>query len=236
MPAWLSEVFGVVGTLGFMLMLLPQVIENARNKSTEGLSVGLVLSWHVAAMLSTAFFFCSDDLFMILSMAAFTTCCSIIEGQCVGYRPSSRQAKAGGRNLLIITVSTAAAAVSTGIIVSLVVLFEAAPASKSPVGDVMPSILLGLGFLPQYYTFLTTWSIKGYSFGVTALDVTGSVANTVVLFGSGMAFSNAAANAAPFLVIICMHAGLVILALVITCSPSDKLDQESSQDDAITEV
>lgn len=27
MPTWLSDVFGVVGTLGFMLMLVPQVLE-----------------------------------------------------------------------------------------------------------------------------------------------------------------------------------------------------------------
>lgn len=212
-----------------MLMLLPQVAENARNKSTEGLSMALVFLWHAAAILSAAFFLCSDDLFMILSMASFATCCSIIEGQYVGY--SSK--KGPGPNCLILAVSALGVTVSTGIVFLLVMLFKAVPASTTPVGDITPSFLLGLGFLPQYYTFLSTWSIKGYSFGVTAFDVTASVANTVVLLGSNMAFAEAAASAAPFLVIICMHAGLVILAAVITCSSkrtSADVDQTSSQD------
>lgn len=229
LPSWLSDVCGVVGTLGFMLMLLPQVAENARNKSTEGLSMALVFLWHAAAILSAAFFLCSDDLFMILSMASFATCCSIIEGQYVGY--SSK--KGPGPNCLILAVSALGVTVSTGIVFLLVMLFKAVPASTTPVGDITPSFLLGLGFLPQYYTFLSTWSIKGYSFGVTAFDVTASVANTVVLLGSNMAFAEAAASAAPFLVIICMHAGLVILAAVITCSSkrtSADVDQTSSQD------
>lgn len=211
-----------------MLMLLPQVAENARNKSTEGLSMALVFLWHAAAILSAAFFLCSDDLFMILSMASFATCCSIIEGQYMGYSK-----KGPGPNCLILAVSALGVTVSTGIVFLLVMLFKAVPASTTPVGDITPSLLLGLGFLPQYYTFLSTWSIKGYSFGVTAFDVTASVANTVVLLGSNMAFAEAAASAAPFLVIICMHAGLVILAAVITCSSkrtSAEVDQTSSQD------
>lgn len=195
--------------------------------------MGLVLSWHAAALLSTAFFFCSENLFMILSMAAFTACCSIIEGQYIGYRQGSKQSKADRYNWSILAVSAMAAAVSIGIIVLLVVLFDAVPAARMPVGDIAPSILLGLGFLPQYHTFLSTWSTKGFSFGVTALDVTGSVANTVVLFGSGMSLAKAAANAAPFLVIICMQAGLVILAALIACSSKldgAKVDTTSTQD------
>merc|ERR1712113_194532 len=177
---------------------------------------GLVLMWHAAAMLSTAYFYSSGDLFMILSMAAFATCCSIIEGQHVGYQQSSKQLKS---HWLIISISTLAAACSTGIIVLLVLLFNQVPAAKSPVGDIAPSVLLGLGFLPQYYTFASTWSIKGYSFGVTALDVMGSVANAAVLFAPAhVQVAKAAAEAAPFLVIICMHAGLVVLAAVILCS------------------
>jgi len=238
MPTWLSDVFGVVGTLGFMLMLVPQVLENARKKSTEGLSLVLVLSWHVAAMLSAAFFVCSDNLFMILSMASFTACCCIIEGQFVGYPQSSKETRRCQHGM-VLAVSTVAIAISAGIIALCVVLFGAVPTTKYPVGDVMPSILLGLGFLPQYYIFLKTWSIEGYSFGVTVFDVTGSAANAVVLFGSGLPFAKAAAKAAPFLVIICMHAGLVTLAAVISCSArrgSDKVEHPSSQDGVLASV
>mmetsp|Transcript_65728 Transcript_65728/g.118421 ORF Transcript_65728/g.118421 Transcript_65728/m.118421 type:complete len:236 (-) Transcript_65728:45-752(-) len=217
-PEWLTDVFGVLGALGFMLMLTPQVVENARNKSTEGLSMGLILLWHLAAILSCAFFYCSETgLWMLLSFAAFALCCSIIEGQHVGYRHVTRKCC---RKCIIIAVSLLAAAFSTALVALVIVFFRAMPSARIGLGDVAPSILIGLGFFPQYYTFCRTWSIKGFSFGVTALDVMGSVANTLAIFSlPDVQVAQAAFDAAPFLVIICFQLGLVSLACVISCSP-----------------
>eukprot|EP00931_Biecheleriopsis_adriatica_P067818 TRINITY_DN41887_c0_g1_i1.p1 TRINITY_DN41887_c0_g1~~TRINITY_DN41887_c0_g1_i1.p1 ORF type:complete len:283 (+),score=50.81 TRINITY_DN41887_c0_g1_i1:89-850(+) len=233
MPAWLSQIFGVIGTIGFMLMMTPQVVENAINKSTEGLSMGLILMWHAAALLSCAFFLCSDNgFFMVLSMGAFALCCSIIEGQAVGYRQSVKESHPGGSKSIIVAVSLVAVVLSIAMVAAAVMFFMAVPSAKLKLGDVTPSILLGAGFLPQYYAFCSSWSIKGYSFGVTALDVIGSMANTLVLFSPpNVDFAQAASDAAPFVVIICFHAGLVTLAIIIKCSSKAEAGDYQNMDE-----
>jgi len=50
-PTWLQALCGGIGTLCFALMLVPQVALNTRRRSTEGLSWGLVVPWHIAGIL-----------------------------------------------------------------------------------------------------------------------------------------------------------------------------------------
>lgn len=49
------NVMGYVATVCFALLLAPQVVLNQRRRSTEGLSLLLVLLWHAAALLYLPF-------------------------------------------------------------------------------------------------------------------------------------------------------------------------------------
>lgn len=49
------DVMGYVATVCFALLLAPQVVLNQRRRSTDGLSLLLVLLWHAAALLYLPF-------------------------------------------------------------------------------------------------------------------------------------------------------------------------------------
>merc|ERR1712110_1364547 len=67
-------------------MLVPQILLNAKNASTEGLSIGLVLMWHLAAVLSAAFFILQPGSLMpVCSMACFVLASAILEAQMIAY-------------------------------------------------------------------------------------------------------------------------------------------------------
>jgi len=91
-------------------------------------------------------------------------------------------------------------------------------------GHGLPSAFFALGFLPQLRVFVKAWSVAGYSFGITILDVVGSAANTYVLLRTGGGW----AEALPFLTIIGLHGVLVALAVWILltarggCGASEK--------------
>lgn len=51
----LIDVMGYVATVCFAFLLAPQVVLNQRRRSTDGLSLLLVLLWHAAALLYLPF-------------------------------------------------------------------------------------------------------------------------------------------------------------------------------------
>mmetsp|Transcript_4417 Transcript_4417/g.12005 ORF Transcript_4417/g.12005 Transcript_4417/m.12005 type:complete len:276 (-) Transcript_4417:28-855(-) len=222
LPPWVSEGAGFVGALCFTLMLVPQILLNYRKQSTEGLSLSLVGIWHFAQLLMTAFYLIQPvpPPAVLVSMASFLLASSILEGQAAAYRPAMDGAASSRRTGVLVSVCSAMVAVSLLATALLVRLLLALPAAGVYlVGDVLASALLALGFLPQYYEFLASWCIDGYSFGVTAFDVVGSIGNTITLFAPpGVRPLKALAAAAPFLTIIGMHVVLLIIAGTIVCS------------------
>lgn len=108
----------------------------------------------------------------------------------------------------------------------LVLLLQAEPELGAPI-SAAASILLGVGFFPQYYEFLCTWSTHGYSFGVTAFDLVGCGANCLAAVASAHGkFDVRLINImAPFLTIIVCHFGLIALAVMIAMTkPSVKVE------------
>jgi hypothetical protein len=107
---------------------------------------------------------------------------------------------------------------SISITVALSWALQRAPSWFSAIlGDTLPPILIGAGFLPQMHQFFATKSIDGYSFGVTAFDVIGSLANASVIFAVHGVTTDFFIKAGPFLVIIALHAVLIAIALGIVC-------------------
>merc|ERR1712136_660520 len=83
-------------------------------------------------------------------------------------------------------------------------------------GNIMPTALFGAGFLPQFYEFINSWSVEGFSFGLTAMDITGCACNSVSLFGRTNPLAKILEAASPFLMILVMQLLVVTLALVIS--------------------
>lgn len=221
LPPFVAQTCGFIGTVCFILMLVPQIVLNAKNASTEGLSLGLVLSWHLAAALSAAFFTLQPgSLLPVCSMACFVLTSAIIEAQMIAYSSRLKANSSIRPRTIIIGTSVA----FTAICFCFVGIFAWGLSLMSAewtylLGNVLPSLLLGLGFLPQFHEFISSWSIEGYSFGVTAFDVVGSIGNTVVLLApANVQPLHALAAALPFLTIIGMHIVLLSIAAVIVCT------------------
>merc|ERR1712137_36028 len=195
-------------------MLMPQIILNARKQSTEGLSVGLVVMWHFAAILSSAFYLRQPDGFTaLLSVAFFALSSAILEGQIAAFRPAMAEKTSRVRCGVVLGVTVLSSAVSAGLVAAVTCLLGVLPVDAADgIGDVLPSLLLALGFLPQFREFIQTWSIEGYSFGVTFFDVVGSTGNTIALLASpGSSLGAALVDALPFLLIITMHGILLTI-------------------------
>merc|ERR1712060_487546 len=127
-------------------------------------------------------------------------------------------------------VTTLSTALSVGLVAAVACLLGNLPSDVAlGIGDLLPSLLLALGFLPQFREFLQSWSVEGYSFGVTFFDVVGSAGNTIKLMASpGSSFGTALVDALPFLVIIAMHGLLLIIVAVIACRPRARKGEASA--------
>jgi len=249
---WLGNAMGVVGAIGFALMLVPQARLNAVSQSTKGMSLGMIGLWHLACILSTAYFAleAAQSVFAILSFVAFALVCCVLEAQVVAYNPSVERSPWGKQLVILVGALGLFGLSALGTAVLTVVFFASHNAAfVYLVGNLCPSILLAVGFFPQYYTFIRAWSIEGYSFGVTVIDVIGSSANTAGLFlaGDGRSVDAALKASAPFLAIIVGHVVLVTIAVVITghkrltgkadqpkCSAADGADLEEGSGDCST--
>lgn len=259
MEDWLAALFGVVGIIGFALMMAPQALLNGRTMSTEGMSLSMVVLWHLAGILCGAYYLAqylgtspgfaqsaassgqASALWMVVSVAFMVLLCCIIEAQVVAYGRLAPEAKGIARGFcsskamlsLLLTL-----AVSTVAIWALGEWMRIASMDTTYwVGNMLASVLLGCGFLPQIWIFVSTRSIEGYSFGVTFFDIMGSAGNTAVtLAPSGTTIPQALVQAAPFLTIIGMHVLLISAAVVITCCiPKAKLPAHGSQKDFVDE-
>jgi uncharacterized protein with PQ loop repeat len=198
--------FGSVGAACFALMLVPQAALNHRRASTAGLSLALVVLWHSAAVLYLSYMtHMHGSTWLLLSMSSFSVVSALIEAQVLAY--SGR----GPRTILPMALSFAALSLGFGFGLGRV-LGMLPDAVVFAVGTVCPALLFSVGFLPQFAEFLSTLSIEGYSFTVTALDVLGSAANTVVVFRDEGLVPAAWLGAAPFIAIIALHAVLLCIA------------------------
>jgi len=86
------------------------------------------------------------------------------------------------------------------------------------VGNLASSVMWAVAFLPQMYEFVTTGDVSGYSFAVSAIDVTGCTANVILLLAPrDMTAAQAVTEGAPFVAIVGMHGVLVLTALLVVC-------------------
>lgn len=220
-PVWLQALCGGIGTLCFALMLVPQVVLNTRRRSTEGLSWGLVVPWHVAGILfvGVTLAHTQPSWFSALSMFMQVFCCGICEVQMYFFH---RVEKGCHRRLLMTAAYTVLTALSCLACAGCYLFFITTGDQLDFIlGELAPSILIGLGFFPEFHEFVSSMSIEGYSFGVTFFDVVGSAGNAALYFmREEEPWSERVSEAAPFLTIIFMHVILLILAAWVVCHAS----------------
>lgn len=200
---------GILGAACFASILIPQALLNYQRGSTEGLSLGLITLWHVAALIYTSALVASGaSVWILASMASFITMSAVVEAQVAVYMyevPTPFALLAAGL--------TVVSGVGGGLLARMI---SAMPASGAALfGHALPSVFFSLGFIPQFRIFVETWSIEGYSLSVSALDVIGSAANMVLLARAGTLWP----DSLPLVTIIVLHFALVALAGWIVVTP-----------------
>jgi len=120
--------------------------------------------------------------------------------------------------MLSITVTCGA-----GFALSRLALAETGEAT-SFLWELVPGIMFGSAFFPQYYEFISLWSVEGYSVAVSACDILGSTANTIVIVApAGIKPSEAALQALPFIIVLICEGLLLMINIVIRRTGSRKL-------------
>lgn len=220
----LETALGLTGTVCFALMLAPQAWYNYRRQSTDGLSASLILVWHLASILYAAYEVSSEEslaavVWPLASMAGFMLFSCLIEAQFGAYGPRAVPLVAGFLGVCLLTAALTYAC-------SLVLALD--PTLREVFGATVPSALLAVGFLPQLYEFLRSWSAEGYAFGVTAFDLVGSAANTGVVFlHTELQLKQRVTAAMPFLVIFFMQVVLLLIVALVIALPRHQLPAEA---------
>ncbi|CAJ1401535.1 unnamed protein product [Effrenium voratum] len=250
MAMWVEALFGGVGAICFALMMVPQVVLNTKRRCTEGLSWGLVLPWHIAGVMFVGVTLAHENpsWFAALSMFSQVFFCGICEVQMFFFR---RVEKGWRRRTLMSAWYVALTAMSCLACAGCYYFFKASSEEVDFIlGELVPSVLIALGFIPEFYEFISSMSIEGYSFGVTFFDVVGSAGNAATylmrelaiqgdgrLAGPGFphqdeALVNKLAEAAPFLTIIAMHIVLLMLAAWVVCNQPSSCSVEAEVDNS----
>lgn len=109
------QVFGYLATCCFALLLVPQIILNQTRQSTDGLSLSLVILWHLAALFYLPYLlFLKEPLPLLLQWILFTVASVIIELQFLAFQVQDGKKAAGeketqpeGREEEVVTAAAA---------------------------------------------------------------------------------------------------------------------------------
>ncbi|KAI1302839.1 hypothetical protein EDD11_005485 [Mortierella claussenii] len=205
----LENVFGLLGIIFWSFQLLPQAIDNYKAKSTRGLSSSMFLLWTLAALGFGAYSIVDHLSIPIILQphifGFFSTTCFL---QCVYYGDGDgwshdKNGDGGAKVELqernkqrccssvkwtksrIVLLSVVLAIVLAGVEVAAVYGTRAGidhnVKGTLDATGILPVILLGLGFLPQYYDIYKLRSVVGVSMVFITADAAGSVFSLISL-------------------------------------------------------
>ncbi|KAF9917592.1 hypothetical protein BX616_000530 [Lobosporangium transversale] len=177
----LENVFGMLGIIFWSFQLLPQVIDNYKAKTTEGLSASMFLFWTLASLGFGSYSIIEDLSIPIIVQphvfGFFSTTCFL---QCIYYNQKKRWSL-----LKTLVISFLLAVGFAGI--------EAAAFFGTRAGlvhdvkgtldaaGILPVVLLGVGFIPQYIDILRLRSVVSVSMVFIGADASGSVFSLISL-------------------------------------------------------
>ncbi|KAG0365706.1 PQ loop repeat-domain-containing protein [Gamsiella multidivaricata] len=177
----LENVFGMLGIIFWSFQLLPQIIDNYKAKTTKGLSPIMFLLWTLAALGFGSYSIVEDLSVPIIIQphvfGLFSTICFL---QCLYY---DRKARWSMNHTILISflLLISLAGMEVGAYYGTRAgLRHSVPGTIHAAG-IIPVVLLGLGFLPQYVNFLQHHTVQGVSMVFISADAAGSVFSLISL-------------------------------------------------------
>ncbi|KAF9362827.1 hypothetical protein BGX34_005429 [Mortierella sp. NVP85] len=177
----LENVFGMLGIIFWSLQLLPQVIDNYKAKSTEGLSYSMFFIWVLCALGFGSYSIAENlSIPIILQPQIFGSLSALCYLQCLYYgkrtRWSLKKTVIGGILMFI---------AMAGIEVAAVYATKAGEHHQvqgtTEAAGIIPIILLAMGFVPQYVDIYREKSVVGVSMAFIVADAMGAVFSIISL-------------------------------------------------------
>ncbi|KAF9374955.1 hypothetical protein CPC16_000991 [Podila verticillata] len=177
----LENIFGMLGIVFWSFQLLPQVVDNYKRKSTEGLSYSMFALWSLCAIGFGAYSVVQElSIPIIIQPQVFGFLSTLCYLQCLYYgqrtRWSIRKTVVGGILMYIGMAGLEVAAIygtRAGLDHQVKGTIEAA--------GIIPIVLLGVGFVPQYIDIYRDRAVIGVSMAFIAADGSGAVFSLISL-------------------------------------------------------
>ncbi|GJE91235.1 PQ-loop repeat-containing protein [Phanerochaete sordida] len=205
-----ENVLGTLGTVCWMIQLLPQVWKSWREKSTEGLSDYLVLMWSISAWFLGVYAIVQDlnvplivqpQIFGFLSLVSWAQC------QYYGRKRPLKVCVA-----LFTIVILCQAGFEVGMVYAVRPSFRAGNLRGTQFFGIMASTIISLGLFPQYYEIYKYREVIGISIPFIAIDLLGGVFSDLSLvFKSKF---DVIAGVAYSLVVV-LDGVVIVLALIL---------------------
>ncbi|KAF9937117.1 hypothetical protein BGZ65_001780, partial [Modicella reniformis] len=175
----LENVFGMLGIIFWSFQLLPQIIDNYKAKTTEGLSSSMFLLWTLASLGFGSYGIVEHLSIPIIVQphlfGFFSTICYL---QCMYYRQKTSRQKTF---FISVGMFVLLAGIEVGAIFATLAGVNHNVFGTMDAAGALPVVLLFLGFLPQYTDFLRNHSVQGVSMVFITADAAGSIFSLISL-------------------------------------------------------
>ncbi|KAF8600948.1 hypothetical protein BDV93DRAFT_587035 [Ceratobasidium sp. AG-I] len=222
-----ENALATIGTILWMIQLTPQILKSYREKSTEGLSPWLMSLWALSAPFLGVYMIAQNiSIPLIVQPQLFGAMSAFSWVQCCYY---------GGKKSKIycatiyVSFLGAAGGFQGGLSKFIRHRYQAGDLWSLRIFAILSSVFLSVGLLPQYWEIWKRKEVVGVSILFMFVDLMGGVFSAISLVFKP-SFDTYAAI--PYLLVVVLDAGVIILAVVL--NPTAK--RRRRQDNPVAET
>jgi len=224
-----ENVFGAIGMICWAVEPIPQIWKSYRSKSTDGLSMWLVLTWGMSGTLRSIYLIVQNvNIPLILQPQIVSLLFAISWAQCLlyGHKWPLKRCVLGCAALI---------ALSAGFEVAMIYVAKhlAMKGNTIPLKffSITSSVITALGLLPQYWEIYKRKEVIGLSLAFMAVDIGGGVFSILSLVFKKK-FDVLASLV--FIIIVVMVTVIMIAALVLNPIARRKRAAQTSVEEVLT--
>ena len=182
----LSQVLGSLSVVCWSCLFIPQIYDNYKRSSTQGLNLSMCFIWCLSGAACAAYLIYEQESVSLVVQFSLMTFGSLLTmGQIFQYDTFRKDGitdylKTSLLTLFLLVFYVALAA-------ALLALFDYTKNETcvAVLGSIVPSVGFAVGFFPQIYEIIKTKNARGYSAGLSLLDSTGCALASIALLLNG---------------------------------------------------
>lgn len=211
---FLASFFGYVRLAALALIMVPQMVHNAKRQSVEGLSFATIALWLFGSTALTVLLIVYGlEVSLIAANLVYLAGIGVVTFQLFYYQQHALEVRTSFPHALLRTTALLLIEAALATLYALA-LARCGGSQKTLLTllELVPSVCVGVGFLPQIYSCIQKRSTKGISSRLIVLDLVGAASGLLSLSFSGVVVWTSSAGIFCFTVIFLE---LVLTSLVI---------------------